>query len=89
MAYLHYLRTAVGELASLWLLRGVRHKAGDGHQPHHVDVNLGDGVEQPLGIGMFHSRENLLHTGRLHDFTSIHDGYMLAVLRNHTQVMGN
>ena len=77
------------ELAPLRKIGRVRHQALDGLETLGVLVQRGDRVEQPLGIGVGGVVKDVLQGAILHNFSRIHNGYLVAGLGHDAQIVGN
>ena len=75
--------------AALGQVGGVRHQAGNGLELCLAVVDIGQGVEQALGLGMLGMVEYLLQSALFDDPAGIHDGHLVADLGHDAQIMGD
>lgn len=81
---------AVSKAAALDLLGGVSHHPLNGLQTLGVLIQLGNGVEQPLGIGVaLRGLKDILCCAVLDGLTGVHNHDLFAGLGHNTQIVGD
>ena len=78
-----------GKGAALGQVGGVRHEALDGLEHGGAVFDVGQGVEQALGIGMQGVVEHILQGAVLHDLACVHHRHRVAHLRHNAQIVGD
>ena len=68
-------------------IHGVGHQTVNGGQSFATLIEVGQGVEQALGVGMGNGVEDLVNTADFHDAAGVHNGNIVAGFCNNTQVM--
>ena len=66
-----------------------RRSARNGRQVPEIAVKTGQAGEQPDGVGMSRTPEDLLHRPRLHDPARVHDRHPVCDLGYDAQIMGD
>ena len=68
---------------------GIGHQTGDGLQTILAVLDVGQGVEQTLGIGVSGVAEYVGQRAPLHDAAGVHDRHLVTDLGNDAQIVGD
>ncbi len=88
-AYLGGILAPGGESAARRQIGRVGHQAFYGAEPSYILGERWDGSQQALGVRVPWIFKNILQRAQLDHLPGIHDRHTIAILRHHTEVMGD
>ena len=89
LARIAALRAAVIEAAVGRQIHRIAHESGDGLETVDVIFEARQRCEQAEGVGMTGIVEDLLDLAGFDDLTRVHDGALVADIRNNAEVVGD